>query len=117
MLSLKKGGEMKKLSLDLSLEGIVVSQDDKDKTVSQICVQVMMSLLNAFSGQKQGLDIKERRVYYKLSDRLEEAAKSNLKEVEIDDEWHAFLIKAIETLKYSPTLISRRVEDLIEKAK
>jgi hypothetical protein len=106
---------MKTLKLDISLEGLNLNDDDKVRSPSQLCGDVIKNVIVAYGvrGQNRGLTEEERRKFYKISDILEKAEDS----VELEDDWMGFIRKCFKETPLIPDKLLRRVEEKIEEVK
>lgn len=106
---------MKKLSLKFDLEGLNFNGEDDKKNAVELSTSTIKNLILHFGAQKQGLVDDERRKFYKICDAFEKALKENATEVELEDDWFGFIKKSFREVKYIPSDLSRRVENLIDQ--
>lgn len=109
---------MKSLQLDISLEGIQISPEDKEKTPQSMCVEIISSVISAYGGQKRGFNEIDRRKYYKIMDVFEEALKNpEIKSVNIEEDWMSFIKICFRDVTLMPNKLLKRVEENIASAK
>lgn len=106
---------MKKLDLMISLEGLKFQQENS-KTPQELMMDVITDVIFAYGSQKptRGLDERERRQYYKIADKFDEAKKGGAESIELEDDWFGFIRKCFRETSYNPITLYRRVEEKIE---
>lgn len=110
---------MKKLSLNLNLEGVELDPEAKKKTANELVTIVAKNIILNYAAQKRppGLSEEERRVFYKISDAFDAALKSQpISFVALEDNWYELIIKAKKEAAITPDQLLRRVEALIDEA-
>lgn len=107
---------MRKLNIDISLEGLNLSPEDKKQTAGQIFGKMVEGIILSYGQSKQGLQEKERRQYYKIMDVIDEI-KPEDKEIQLEDDLFGFLKKCKADTKMQPNNLLRRVEKKIEEVK
>ena len=104
---------MKTLSLKANLEGITL---DEKKPID-IVIQAIETIIMSYANITRGLTYEEQRQFMKIKDKLDEASKNNLEELELEDAWVGFLRKCMRESKLMPNILINRVFDLIEDIK
>jgi len=104
---------MKTLNLKIDLSKLNLGPEDKAKNPVEVAGAVISNVILNYAQQVRGLDEKERRQFYKISDAIDEAKKNNKDEILLEDDWAGFLRKCFRESKLSPNELLRQVEDLI----
>ena len=108
---------MKKLSLKINTENLILGGEDKDKSPIELCVAVIKNVILSFGSQQRGFQEEDRRKYYKISDALAAAIKEGVDEIELEDDWVGFMRKCFRESTLIPNPLLRAVEDLIQDIK
>jgi hypothetical protein len=114
---------MKTLNLEISLEDIDLNNDDKEKTPQELAAfwvrQIMLMWANqprVVGNQQQALMPEtDRKIFYKIDDKLEEAIKEKKPDVEFEDAEFGFIKKCKREVNMMPSKILRRIEEKIEE--
>ena len=110
---------MKTLRLNVNLEGLQLTKDDKDKTPQELSTLVLKNIIFNWSstGNRRGLTEDDRRRYYKILDLFDKAVAEKLETIELDDDWFGFIRKCKRESELLPSPLLRRVEELIDEVK
>lgn len=108
---------MKKLSLNLNVEGLELGAEVKNLSPREIAVRAMTNMMVAHASDKRGLSYHDQRKFNKIIDALEDAIKTNEDPVTLEDDWFGFLRKTMLEGKMLPSKLINRVFDLIDAVK
>lgn len=110
---------MKTLNLDIATEGIdfAARPDLKDKSGIEVCVDTIKNTFMSWGQKTQGMKEEDRRKYYKICDKFDEAIAKNVDKVELDDDWMGLIRKAFRDAPLLPSKLMRRVEEKIWEVK
>lgn len=109
---------MKVLSLELDMEKLnLTAPEDKQRTSQDIIKSVIENVIVSYGQQQRGLDEKERRQYYKIADKLDEAATTKAATIDLDDEYMGFIKKCFRECKLMPNPLLRQIEDILTNVK
>lgn len=106
---------MKKLSLEVDLNGIDRSKENGELTPQKLVQNVLVGLIFSYAQANRGLNFKEQRHFYKIDGLFNQVVKENKKELELEDDDFGFLHKCCKEGKTMPNLLVNRVLDLVEK--
>ena len=107
---------MKTLSLKLNKEALNLAPEDATKSDAEIVSSVVENVILGYANQVRGLDEKERRQFYKISDALDEAKKNKAETVQFEDEWSGFIKKCFKEAKLMPNKLLKQIEDIINES-
>ena len=108
---------MKSINMEISLDGLNLSPEDKNLSACEIFGKMIDGIIMSYSQMKQGLTDKERRQYYKILDVIGDVLKNNDTEMNLEDSEFGFLKTCKQDTKMMPNKLLRRVEDKIEAVK
>lgn len=106
---------MKKLNLIIDKEGLNLAVKEKDKSPEQLSVEVIKNACRGYGLEKKGFKKKERKLFYKVCDDLNNALDSNREVVELEDNRAEFIQKAFDEIKMNPNNLIRLVEENVEQ--
>ena len=104
----------RKLSMNLSLEGIELGPKASEVNPKQVIAGTCQNIMSAYSGAQRGLNKPERALFYGIAEALQAAVKDNSDAVELTDEQGGFLKKCLLQAKMDPSEVLKRVETLID---
>lgn len=87
---------MKTLSLEFDTTDLKLSPESSEKKLpnaTELSKRVLLLAVSLYSNQYRGLAKPERKLYYELTNILENTVKDNLKMVELSDEVFGFIRK------------------------
>lgn len=102
---------MKRLNLIIEKEGLNLKEPKK--TPNQLTVEVIKNACKGYGLQKGGFKKKERKLFYKVCDDLDNALDKD--SLELEDNRAEFIQKAFDEIKLNPNELIRRVEINVEQ--
>jgi hypothetical protein len=108
---------VKKLSVVIDNDGLNLGEEEKKMTVTELFTNVVTHVLLSYSQQVKGLFKSERVQYYEIINKLKEAEKNKLEEINLDDGTVGFLKKCFRETKLTPNNILHKVEEKVDAIK
>lgn len=102
-----------KLVLDIKEKGIELPKEHEGKPANKIVTEIIKNIC-LMSGGPRGLTEADRLLFYKVSDAFAVAVKEKAESVKLEDEWMGFIRKCKREATFTPDLLSRRIEELID---
>jgi len=99
----------------VTLDNIELNEDLKNEKIQKLVANVIHNIVFQYSSQSKGMSLEERKVYYTLSDKLDEAITESLVVIDLDDNEARLLKKWFRDVKTSPSNLLRKIEDNLEK--
>lgn len=105
---------MKKIPININVEGIELNPAEKAKTPQALFFSVVDAIVQSYMATKQGFDEADRRKWYKIEDAFEGAVKANAEHVELDDDWWGWLKTARREARMRPVKLMRKVDEAFD---
>jgi hypothetical protein len=107
---------MKMLKLEFEMpKGLFLSPDEEKKTPVQLAKDTIKNVILALGMSVKGFKEDERRLYYKICDKLEAKNEdgSEKAEIEFEDQEFGFIKRAFRDGGLMPNPLLRKIEDCI----
>jgi len=105
---------VKKFTITFEIpKDLPLNAEDKKKTPQELAQEVIQNVILTAGASQRGLREEDRRLYYKICDKLDEANKEKSESVDFEDQEFGFIKKCFRETPLNPNKLLRVIEDLI----